>query len=201
MLRFLGRGEAVFGVIARAMTRIAGLAFLAGALLIASDVISRNFLGFSTKSSIELSGYILAFGLSWSLSGALEARAHVRIDVLVQRVPPRPRCVLHALALGALAVFTGFLAYQAWALVAESHLFRATDISALAVPLVIPQGLWAFGIAVFFAMVMFRLVHVLVLLPSGDAVAIETLTGPRSYQEEARETLEALPQNPGATKG
>jgi hypothetical protein len=57
---------------------------------------------------------------------------------------------------------------------------------------VIPQGLWLFGIGVFGVMAALRLVEVALLLPKGDVQAIEHLTGPRSYVEEAEEALEAI---------
>jgi hypothetical protein len=74
----------------------------------------------------------------------------------------------------------------------ESWDFRATDNSLLKTPLVIPQGLWLFGIGVFGVMAALRLLEVALLLPRADIQAIEHLTGPRSYVEEADEALEAI---------
>jgi TRAP-type C4-dicarboxylate transport system permease small subunit len=178
--------------LAHVMCACAGWLFVACALFITFDVLARKFFGFSSQSTTELSGYMLGVGIAWGLAGALDARAHVRIDVLIQRVAPRLRGWLHCLALVTLAVFIGFVVYGAWRTLSESWAFKATDNSLLKVPLIVPQGLWFAGLGVFGIMIVLRVVEVVALLPRGDIAAIEQLTGPRSYVEEAEETLQAL---------
>jgi TRAP-type C4-dicarboxylate transport system permease small subunit len=135
---------------------------------------------------------MLGIGIAWGLAGALEARTHVRIDILIQKVPPQYRGYLHWVALATLAVFAGFLVYGAWHTTIESWEFKATDNSLLKTPLIIPQGLWLIGTGVFGIMAVLRVLEVALLLPSGDIDAIEHLTGPRSYVEEAEEALDAI---------
>ena len=191
MLAVVGRANRLIDVLARGMNRCAGWLFVVCALFVTFDVMARKFLGFSSQSTTELSGYMLGVGIAWGLAGALDARTHVRIDILIQKVPPRWRGYLHWLALASLAVFAGFLVYGAWHTTMESWDFKATDNSLLKTPLIIPQGLWLFGIGVFGLMATLRVVEVALLLPGGDIQAIEHLTGPRSYVEEAEEALEA----------
>lgn len=192
MLRVVSRANRLIDALARGMNRCAGWLFVLCALFVTFDVLARRFLGFSSQSTTELSGYMLGVGIAWGLAGALDARTHVRIDILIQKVPPRWRGYLHWLALASLAVFAGFLAYGAWHTTMESWDFRATDNSLLKTPLIIPQGLWLFGIGVFGAMAVLRLLEVALLLPRRNIEAIEHLTGPRSYVEEAEEALEAI---------
>ena len=192
MIAVVSRANRLIDVLARWMTRGAGWLFVLCALFVTFDVLARKFLGFSSQSTTELSGYMLGVGIAWGLAGALEARTHVRIDILIQKVPPQYRGYLHWLALASLAVFAGFLVYGAWHTTMESWEFRATDNSLLKTPLVIPQGLWLFGIGVFGAMVMLRVLEVALLLPGRNIQAIELLTGPRTYLEEADEALEAI---------
>ena len=192
MIAVVSRANRLIDVLARWMSRCAGWLFVLCALFVTFDVLARKFLGFSSQSTTELSGYMLGVGIAWGLAGALEARTHVRIDILIQKVPPQYRGYLHWLALASLAVFAGFLVYGAWHTTMESWDFRATDNSLLKTPLVIPQGLWLFGIGVFGAMVMLRVLEVALLLPGRNIQAIELLTGPRSYVEEADEALEAI---------
>ncbi len=192
LLRVVSPLNRLIDRLARFMCACAGWLFVACALFITFDVLARKFLGFSSQSTTELSGYMLGVGIAWGLAGALEARAHVRIDVLIQRVPPRWRGCLHWFALATLAVFAGFVLYGAWQTFSESWTFKATDNSLLKVPLVIPQGLWLAGLGVFGAMTMLRVVEVAALLPRRDIEAIEHLTGPRSYVEEAEEALQAV---------
>ena len=60
----------------------AGWGFILCACFITFDVLARRFLGFSSQATTELTGYSLAFGISWALAHTLSTRAHVRIDVL-----------------------------------------------------------------------------------------------------------------------
>lgn len=178
--------------LAHGMCACAGWLFVACALFITFDVLARKFLGFSSQSTTEVSGYMLGVGIAWGLAGALSARTHVRIDVLIQRVPPYWRGYLHWLALATLAVFAGFVVYGGWQTFSESWTFKATDNSLLKVPLVVPQGLWLAGLGVFGLMAVLRVVEVAAHLPAGDIAEIEQLTGPRSYVEEAEEALHAV---------
>ena len=79
---------------------VAGFCYLLITVLICFDIFARKFLGFSTESTIELTGYLMAVGMSWGLAGTLFERGHVRIDVLVQRMPLRVRVWLRARARG-----------------------------------------------------------------------------------------------------
>lgn len=177
--------------LSRWMNRAAGWMYVAAALFITFDVLARQFFGFSSKSTVEITGYMLAFGISWGLAFALVERAHVRIDVLINRLPLGARQYLHATALLLLAVFAGFLAWASIVLVRESLLFRATDLTPLSVPLALPQGLWAFGICAFFGLTVLLVVEVAILLAKGRGDEVDRLLGARSYEEETAEALEA----------
>ncbi len=192
MLRLIVPINRAVDKLAQRMCACAGWLFVICAFYVTFDVLARRFLGFSSQSTTELSGYMLGVGIAWGLAGALDARAHVRIDVLIQRIPPHIRGYLHWLALATLVVFVGFVTYGAWQTFSESWEFKATDNSLLKTPLVIPQGLWLVGIGVFGLMALLRVLEVMALLPTRDIAAIEILTGPRSYVEEADEALEAI---------
>lgn len=175
----------------RVMGHVAGWVFVVCAFLIAADVIGRNFFGVNTQSSVELTGYMLALGTTWALGHALIERCHVRIDVIIQRLPPRPRYILHIVSLALLVVFVGFIAKGAADLVAESWLFQATDISLLRTPLVIPQGLWAIGLGMFFLLATTMLVECIILLSVRRGADVERMLHTRSYDEEAAEAIVA----------
>lgn len=177
------------------MGHAAGWGFILCSVFITFDVLARAFLGFSSKATTEITGYTLAFGIAWALAHTLSSRAHVRIDVLINLFPLAVRGWLHLASLAALAVFAYFLIKGAWDLVEESLLFRATDITSLQTPLALPQGLWAFGIAVFFVLIVLMLVENLFLLLAGRAAEVEANLHARSYDEEAAEALEATAQS------
>ena len=146
-LRLIQRIRRFAASLATIMNHLAGWNFILCAGFITVDVLFRNFGGFSSSATTEITGYMLAFGIAWGLAHALAARAHIRIDVLINRLPLAIRQYLHAFALALLTVLALFMAWCAWQLVDESILFDAKDTSALAIPLVIPQGLWAVGIS------------------------------------------------------
>ena len=175
----------------RVMGLVAGWAIVLCALFIAAEVLARNLLRVSSQSTTEGSGDMLAFSIAWALAHALTTRNHVRIDVLINRLPVRVRVYLHVLALALLGVFAGFAAQGAIGLALESWDFGATDISLLRTPLVIPQGLWALGLCVFVVLILLMLAEALLLLAAGDAAEVDRRLGPRSYQEEAEEALQA----------
>jgi TRAP-type C4-dicarboxylate transport system permease small subunit len=178
--------------LARLMGIVAGWGFVLCAFFITFEVLARSVLRVSTQSTTEITGYMLAFGLSWGLGHALTERSHVRIDMLVNRLPQPVRVPLHLLSLLALAVFIGFVANGAWDLVDESLLFNATDISLLRTPLAIPQGLWAFGLIVFLLLILCMLLENLLLALLGQPGEVERNLSSRSYDEEAQEALDAL---------
>jgi TRAP-type C4-dicarboxylate transport system permease small subunit len=178
--------------VATAMGVIAGWGFVLCALFIAFEVLARTLLRVGTGSTVEISGYMLAFGLSWGLAHTLVHRGHVRIDVLINRLPRRARVPLHLLALSLLGVFVGFVGYGAWMLVDESLLFGASDISALRIPLAIPQGLWAGGIIVFLLLICVMLVENSLLALAGDERQVELHLGSRGFEDEAGEALKAM---------
>jgi TRAP-type C4-dicarboxylate transport system permease small subunit len=186
--------------LARWMNLAAGWVFVFCAFFITFEVLARNFLGWSTKSTTELSGYMLAVGISWGLAHALAERAHVRIDVLINRMRPRLRHNLHAVALLLLSVFAFAMCYGAWKLVEESLMFNATDMGGLRTPLAIPQGLWAAGLFVFALFCLVTLLEVIGFLSSGRGVEADRLLGSRTYEEEAKEALDAIQEGEAARR-
>lgn len=182
---------------ARAMT-VAGGCYLLITVLICFDITARRLLGFSSEATTELTGYLMAIGMTWGMAGTLFERGHVRIDVLVQKLPLRLRVWLHLASLLALGVVSAFFVYGAWSLSRDSAQLGATDLSALRTPLVIPQGLWAAGLALLLLAVLALLCRCLAQLARGKADAVDRALMARTYEDEAAETLEAVAQaHPG----
>ena len=175
----------------KAMT-IAGWCYLVITVLICFDIGARRLLGFSTEATTEVTGYLMAIGMSWGLAGTLFERGHVRIDVLVQKMPLALRVWLHLASLLALLFATGFFAWGAFSLAKDSWDFGATDLSALHTPLAIPQGLWAAGLVLLLLAGLALAARALRQLASGDADAMDRMLMARTYVDEAAETLEAV---------
>ncbi|MEH3085528.1 MAG: TRAP transporter small permease subunit [Xylophilus ampelinus] len=183
--------RALEGLSRRAMT-VAGWCYLLITALICFDILARRLLGFSTEATAELTGYLMAVGMSWGLAGTLFERGHVRIDVLVQKLPLKVRVWLHLASLGALLAATGFFVYGAFSLAKDSWDFGSTDLSALHTPLAIPQGLWAAGLALLLLAGLAMAARAVRQLACGDADGMDRMLMARTYVDEAAETLDAV---------
>jgi TRAP-type C4-dicarboxylate transport system permease small subunit len=126
------------------------------------------------------------------LAHTLACRAHIRVDVLVTRLPVKLRAPLHFFSLTLLAVFAAFAAWAAYELYDESALFDAHDNSALRVPMVIPQGIWLAGLVAFLMMTLVLLLESLLALLTGQGAQLDRLLGSRTIDDEAEEALEAV---------
>jgi len=171
---------------------VAGLCYLLITLLICFDIAARHLLGFSSEATIELTGYMMAVGMTWGLAGTLFERGHVRIDVLVQKMPLRVRVWLHLASLIALIVSTGYYTWGAVSLARDSFAFGATDLSTLRTPLVIPQGLWAAGFALLLLAALALALRAVRQLALGQYDEMDHALMARTYVDEAAETLEAV---------
>lgn len=174
---------------------VAGWCYAGVALLICVDIIARQFFGVSTEATIELSGYLMAAGMSWGLAGTLFERGHVRIDVLVQKLPLAYRVWLHLASLLALAASIGFFVWGATSLAIDSWTLGATDLSTLRTPMVIPQGIWAAGLGLMLLAVLAMAVRSIRMLAIGDYDGMDRMLMARTYIDEAAETLDALKQS------
>ena len=174
-----------------AMNAIAGWLLIFCALLISTEILARDLIGVSFGATLEISSYILAVSISWGLSKALSERQYVRIDLLISKAPLWLRQYLHAMALAMMLAWCVLLAYGAVMLVRESYDFQATDRSSLNIPMILPQGLWAFGIVVFLVFVTVMLVETVLAIACRMPDHVESILGPRTLDEEAREAIEA----------
>ncbi len=171
---------------------VAGFCYLIITVLICFDIGARQLLGFSTEATIELTGYLMAVGMSWGLAGTLFERGHVRIDVLVQKMPLRVRVWLHMLSLIALIISTGFYVWGSFSLANDSFAFNATDLTTLRTPLVIPQGLWAAGFVLLLLAALALGLRAVKQLATGQLDEMDRALMARTYEDEAAETLEAV---------
>jgi TRAP-type mannitol/chloroaromatic compound transport system permease small subunit len=199
LLTLLTRLRAANELVGHVMNDAAGWLFVVCALFVSFDVLARKFLSVSSKATVEITGYMLAFGIAWGLCDALTTRAHIRVDVLVSKLPLALRVWAHGLALAFLAVLAFFFVWRAWAVVLESWEFNAHDSSALTIPLVVPQALWALGITAFFVLTVLMLTEVSILLSLGRRGQVDRMLGPRTLREEADEALEAAGLPHGAS--
>lgn len=141
--------HSLLGRISRWLAWLAGALMVLSALLIGLDVLLRNLLRISPFHSFELSRYAFAAALAFGLAYALVERANIRIDILHRLMPRRAHPWLDVLALLALAPFALAFAWYAWDVTLQSASLGAVSNTPLALPMVIPQSIWAAGLTWF----------------------------------------------------
>ncbi len=191
-MRALGAARRAAAAAAAVMAYVAGWNYILCALFITFDVVARSLFGFSSQATVEMTGYMLAAGIAWALAHTLAARAHIRVDVLVNRLAPRRRAALHIVSLVLLLGLGAFIAWAALELVDESALFQAHDNSAWRVAMVVPQGIWAFGICAFVVMAALLLAEATLAALTGRPEAVDALLGARTIEDETAEALDAV---------
>ncbi|MCA3376392.1 MAG: TRAP transporter small permease [Roseomonas sp.] len=174
------------------MAHIAGWNYILCACFITFDIVARSFFGFSSKATVEVTGYMLAGGIAWALAHTLARRAHIRVDVFMMRLPLGLRAWLHLFSLTLLLGLGIFFAWAALELVDESALFNAHDNSALRIEMIWPQGIWAFGIISFAIMALVLMLEASLSMLAGEPEALDSLLGSRTLQDETEEALEAV---------
>jgi TRAP-type C4-dicarboxylate transport system permease small subunit len=166
-----------------------GVAFLALAAAVTVEVIMRKVFNRSLQGVDELGGYILAIAGALSFAVALAARAHIRIDIVHDRLPRLLRITLNLLAAVAIVVCGAALLRMAWFAYDESTVFGATAQTPWATPLRYPQVLWVAALAPFLIVGIVGAVRIVVLLAKGDTRHVDHWYGPRTPREELEEEL------------
>lgn len=127
------------------MGLIGGSLFFIAAWYIVVDVLGRNYTGFYSGGTDEISGYALAIGTTWAMAFALRRKGHVAIDIITAHLPDRVRAVLELVALAVMLLFAGVLARFAWSLAIGSAMLGERSVGIIATPLAIPQTFMAIG--------------------------------------------------------
>lgn len=142
-------------LVVRAIDRLAlgcaylsGMLFVLAALYLTVDVIGRRFFGVSSGMVDEFSGYALLAGGLFSLGYTLRRGQHVRVDILLHKMPKPVRITLNFAALLLMALFGLLFSIYSWRLALESYEMQARAVSFIGTPLVIPQALMALGFCV-----------------------------------------------------
>lgn len=174
------------------MARVAGFSILGCALLIAVEVTSRKLFNYSLIGADEISGYVLAFSVTWGASLALVRRAHVRIDVVHAQLPSKVACYLDVLALIAMLSLILLLAWYATELLATNIGGGAISNTTMEIPLWIPQSLWAIGLWLFAGTTIVLIVMTCYHLFRGELSKARAIAGIRSAMEEAQDETHAI---------
>ena len=100
--------------ISLAAAGLAGGALILMALIGAADVIGSQFFGLPVPGTVELGEGLMVAGIALGLPLAQYARRHVRVEIVVDRFPPRLRGALDVVAQLCLALMLAGIAWMAW---------------------------------------------------------------------------------------
>lgn len=131
--------------LAEALALLMGLFIL---LVILAQVLGR-YLGFVVPSALEVAGFATAGLIFLGLAPTLRAGGHIRVGLLLGRLPPGARRVAEAVALGLGLLGSLYATWQSWLRVVESYRFGDLAPGLLPLPLWLPQSFLALGLSFF----------------------------------------------------
>ena len=100
--------------ISLAAAGLAGGALVLMALIGTADIIGSQFFGRPVPGTLELSSSLMVAGIALGLPLAQRARRHVRVEIFIDRLPPRARAWLDLLAQLSLGVTLAGFAWLGW---------------------------------------------------------------------------------------
>lgn len=155
----------LLGFLYRICETLAALFMAAIALLILAQTIGRQ-LGFVVPDANELAGYSFAALTFLALAPTLRAGGHIRVSLLISRLPKPLRRGFEVWALGCALGLVLFCTW--WTIDLAIGSFRYHDVSpgVLAFPLWIPQAAMAFGLVVMSLCLLESLIDLLRGLPT-----------------------------------
>ena len=166
-----------------------GLVFVVLSFAVAVEVTLRKVLNLSLQGVDELGGYALAVGSALAFSLALVARAHIRIDLVHERLPRALRIPMNLVAVLSLAATAAALPLLAWFALTDSIAMNSTAQTPWATPLRWPQSVWFAVLAAFAAVAIGSALRALGLALGGRGDAVDRDYGPRGTKEELQEEL------------
>ena len=201
--------EGILERLSRYLAWASGGAILFCAVLVTLDVFARNVFNDNLFESFEITIYLYAVTVAFSFSFALTTKTHIRIDVIYARFPKIGRAILDLIALAMLTVMALILAFYAWSLTVESYglpgpgNWGAVSVSDLAVPLVLPQSVWALGLTWFAFVCVIYMLRGLYSFGRGDIAAVTALIGleQREGEAELEETLSIVKEGEPPANG
>lgn len=144
-----GRPERALHTATRLAARIGGAMIFLIALLVCGDVLMRNLFNKIVFHSYELSNYLFAIAVAFSLAYTLVERAHIRIEVVHNLFPSPLRRALDTVALLSVVGTAALFAWTGWELALGNLARGSNSNSTLNLPIGVPQALWATGLTIF----------------------------------------------------
>ncbi len=115
----------------------------------AARAVTGQALGLSVPSYAEIAGLFLSAASFLALAATLRSGEHIRVFLVLDRLPGHGRRALGLLTCGAGATLAAYTAFQVAVMVRESWTYGDVTAGVVPVPLWLPQSVMAFGVLVF----------------------------------------------------
>lgn len=118
--------------------------------------------GFIVPSLSEIAGFLFVAATFLALASTLEKGVHIRVALVVSKLGARTSRFILLAAMAFCALLFGFMAWQTGLFALDSLRFNEVSYGMIPVPLVWPQSVMAFGLALFalaFVVLMARVVR------------------------------------------
>lgn len=115
-----------------------------GALILAQIV--GRFFGVIVPSANEISGFFLATSTFLGLAYSFRAGSHIRVILMVSRLPRRLQRIADGTVVAVAAVLSGYFAWYTYRLTADSWRYGDLSDGLIGVPLWIPQASMCLGL-------------------------------------------------------
>jgi TRAP-type C4-dicarboxylate transport system permease small subunit len=179
-----------FDGVSRIFAIVAGWALLGLSVFIGVDVIGRKLFDFSMQGSDEIGGYIMAATCAFGFSYTLAKRSHIRLNLILPRLPKNFQGAANILAYAALALYAYMLLWRVGALFLESWQLKAVAPTPLETPLWIPQFFLAAGLAWFALHLTVYLVEIVAMTLGGRIKELNRTFGVETVEEETTREVE-----------
>ena len=167
-----------------------GVVFVLLSFAVAVETSMRKVFNVSLQGVDELGGYALAVGASLAFTLALVSRAHIRIDLIHDRLPQGPRMLLNVLAMLTITATALLFLAMAFYSLRDSIDLNSTAQTPWATPIKYPQMVWFACLALFAAVASGYAVRVLWLALTGRGETLLRDYSPRGAKEELKEELD-----------
>lgn len=177
-----------------------GAIFLGLSVIVCIETVSRKLFNFSIQGADELGGYTLALGSTLAFSLALMGRAHIRVDVIHDRLPRRLQAWLNLVSIVSLAALGIFICWMAFYVLVDTHTYSSTAPTPWATPLLYPQMIWFVGLSAFALVASAYAARALKHFFEGRTDLLLLNFSPKSAKEELKEELDDLVQRQEGVK-
>jgi TRAP-type C4-dicarboxylate transport system permease small subunit len=148
--------------IGRYSAYISALLVVGIAVLILMEIFSRNVLNISLSFAFEYSSYFMATAIFMAAAFTMRTGGHVRVSILTSAVPPGVARLVDVVATIIGTVVAIILAYAMVSFAWKAGITGRTSPTIDETPLVIPQGIMAFGALMLALQMVARIIRMII---------------------------------------